>query len=167
MKSILKTPLAKKITANLTTDDEALIAAAEYPEEAPAAPELVAKKRGEFRGNRIVLLEGFGIFTVLLIIGIVMKNFALCFAFGSTLVLVLLAIIALHLRPLPDETATMITIPVHHIESGTFGEAAICYLPDGKYRVLCNKKVPNPVSVTVFRYGRHTNIQLNGKDWSK
>ena len=167
MKKMLKAPFVRRISKpkKLSEDDQREISAAQIPELAAITPEQLAKFRGGNNQNIKVMLQGIGLFAVLLIPGFISKSYEFCAAVIATMLVFAAAAFFLHLKSNIDDSAAVSTIPVHHTERTFTGEKAIVYLPDGKYRIPVSRKYPHdPGSVTVVTCGKITLLEFNKKE---
>lgn len=164
MKALLKAPFVRRSVRGLTEEDEREIAASLIPEADPAEPELIAAVRGDVLADRKVMLQALPIAAAAMIPGFVVHSAAYCIAVGMSVFGLLIALFIVNVRCQIGEDAVKMNIPVHHTESGMLREYAVCYLPDGKYRIPCERNHPNPATLTVLRSNGQTYCKLNGKD---
>jgi len=168
MKQMLKAPFVRKVTKNLSDEDKALIEEAELPELTEITSEQLAKFRGNSAQNVKVMWQGIGLFAVVFIILLLCKKYVFCTAIGATMIIFAIAAFVLHLRTNIDQTSLVKIIPVHHTEPRGFGEKAIVYLPDGKYRLSIPRRLTfTPCSVTVVTCDKITMLQFNPKEIRK
>ena len=100
--------------------------------------------------------------------GLLLGAYKYSIAVGITAAVCGIAAIILNSRCKIDESATMMQIPIHHIDSSMTGSYAVCYLPDGKYRIPVSRKFPfEPGSVTVVTCGKITLLDFNKKEIRK
>lgn len=146
---------AKKIK-RCSDEDESLIAAAEMPELKPVTPELLFDIQTVTDGNRKVTLQCCLIFVAAIAFSIIIKAYTLAFTFGISLAVLLVTAFILHLRAQIDETAVMMTIPVHSTFPRLLLCIAVCYLPDGKYHIRYSRKLQPPAAICYVEYGKFT-----------
>ncbi len=168
MKQMLKAPFVRRITKHLSEEDQREIDNAQMPDLAEITPEQLAKFRGGNNQNVKVMLQGIGIFGVLLILCIIFRQYTFLAAVILTIIVFAAAAFVIHLKSNIDDSAGVSTIPVHHTERTITGEKAIVYLPDGKYRVPISRKFPfEPGSITVVTCGKITLLDFNKKEFRK
>lgn len=161
MKPIIKAMFVRRKT-QLEQDEQALVEAAVLPSLSEITPELLNTVQSESKKNIMTVLEACGIFAGIFVIGLLMHSKAFCFSTAVTVALALLAAMVMYVRSGFDETASVMKIPVHHVEENKFSSAAVCYLPDGKYLFRLSKNEADPESVnvitcngiTIFKYNR-------------
>lgn len=154
MKAMLKAPFVRRIKKHLTEEDQKEVDNAVFPDLSAITPELLAKVRGKGNQNAKVTLEGIAVFGVTLIPGFLTKNYKFCAAIILTMIVFAIAAFVMHLRANIDESASVITLPVHHMHRTITGEKAVVYLPDGKYLLPVSRKDGEPDTVTVIRCGK-------------
>ena len=164
MKALLNAPFVRRVTKHLSQEDEEAIAAAVIPASEPAEPELIAAFRGQQTAERTVMLQALPIAAVAMIPGFVMHSAEYCLAVGTSIVLLLIALFVVHKRCQIGEDAEKMILPVHHIEEGPGTGYAVCYLPDGKYRIRCEQNQPNPATAVILRSNGQTYCKLRGKE---
>lgn len=157
--AILHAPFVRRITKNLTAEEERLIAAAEMPLREPVSDELLWETRAKFEQNRKVLIQGvaiaFGVAGAGLLLGATKYSIAVI----VTAVIFAVAAVIVHLCTKIDETATMMSIPLDHIDSSLTGSFAVCYLPDGKYELRVTGDNSYANTIVVIQYKRLTTWQ--------
>ncbi len=152
MKPILKAPGVRRITGNLTPEDQAEIDAALIPELTAITPEVLRQFHEDARLSRKSALQASVLFLAALIAGIFLHAYNWCITAGIVELIILYLAVTMNYRLRVDETASMMTLPVHHDESTLLGAYAVCYLPDGKYRIRYDRKENAPVCVHVIRW---------------
>ena len=152
MKPILKAPGVRRITGNLTPEDQAEIDAALIPELTAITPEVLRQFHEDARLSRKSALQAAVLFLAALIAGIFLHAYNWCITAGIVELIILYLAVTMNYRLRVDETASMMTLPVHHDESTLLGAYAVCYLPDGKYRIRYDRKENAPVCVHVIRW---------------
>ena len=152
--AILHAPFVRRITKNLTAEEERLIAAAEMPLREPVSDELLWETRSKFEQNRKVLIQGVAIAIGVAAAGLLLGAPKYSLAVGITAAVFAVAAVIVHRCAKIDETATMMSLPLHHIDSGLTGSYAVCYLPDGKYelRVTGDNSYANTIIVIQYRH---------------
>lgn len=164
MKALLNAPFVRRITKHLTNEDEEAIAAAVIPASEPAEPELIAAFRGQQTAERTVMLQALPIAAAALIPGFVTHSVNYCLAVGITILVLLIMLFVVHKRCQISEDAEKMILPVHHIEGSGSRDYAICYLPDGKYRIRCEQNQHNPAEAVILRSNGQTYCKLRGKE---
>ena len=154
--AILHAPMIHRITKNLTTDEESMIAAAEMPVKQPITDALLWETRENILHNRKVLIQGVCIAVVAMGVGLLLGAFKYSLALGLTAAVFGAAAIILHRRSKIDTSATMMRIPVHHTHNGLTGNYAVCYLPDGKYELRLNHEKSYINTLLIVQYNRMT-----------
>ncbi len=168
MKKMLKAPFVRRITKKLSEEEQHEIDSAQMPALSAITPEQLAKFRGGNNQNVKVMLQGIGLFAVLLIPGFLSKSYEFCAAIIATTVIFAAAAFVIHLKSNIDDSAGVSVIPVHHTERTFTGDKAVVYLPDGKYRIPVSRKFPfEPGSVTVVTCGKITLLDFNKKEIRK
>ena len=152
MKPILKAPGVRRITSNLTPEDQTEIDAALLPELTEVRPEVLRQFHEDARLSRKSALQAAVLFLAALIAGIFLHAYNWCITAGIVELIILYLAVTMNYRLRVDETASMMTLPVHHDESTLLGAYAVCYLPDGKYRIRYDRKENAPVCVHVIRW---------------
>ena len=152
--AILHAPFVRRVTKNLTAEEERLIAAAEMPEIRQISDELLIETRTKLQQNSKVMFQGVGIALVVMVVGLLLGATKYSAAVGITAIVFAIAAVIMHLRAKIDQTATMMELPLHHMESSMLGSYAVCYLPDGKYglRVSGDNSYANTVIVTQYKH---------------
>lgn len=157
--AILHAPFVRRVTKNLTSDEESMIAAAEMPERKPVPDDLLWETRDRFLQNRKVLIEGVCIAVVVMLAGLLLGAYKYSIAVGITAAVCGIAAIVLSIRSKIDDSATMMQIPIHHIDSGLTGSYAVCYLPDGKYELRLSGDSSFANALIIVQYNRMTTWQ--------
>ncbi len=152
MKPILKAPGVRRITGNLTPEDQAEIDAALLPELTEVRPEVLRQFHEDAKLSRKSALQAAVLFLAALIAGIFLHAYNWCITAGIVELIILYLAVTMNYRLRVDESASMMTLPVHHDESTLLGAYAVCYLPDGKYRIRYDRKENAPVCVHVIRW---------------
>ena len=93
-----------------------------------------------------------------------MHSFNYVLAVGITIALLLVALFIVNSRCQIGDNAEKMLIPVHHIEGSSPRDYAVVYLPDGKYRIRCERNHPNPVLLKVLRAGGRSYCKLYDKE---
>ena len=164
MKPILKAPGVRRITSNLTPEDQAEIDAALLPELTEVRPEVLRQFHEDARLSRKSALQAAVLFLAALIAGIFLHAYNWCITAGIVELIILYLAVTMNYRLRVDETASMMTLPVHHDESTLLGAYAVCYLPDGKYRIRYDRKENAPVCVYVIRWEENDFCVCNYSD---
>lgn len=157
--AILHAPFVRRVTKNLTSDEEAMIAAAEMPEKKPVPDDLLWETRDRLLQNRKVLVQGVCIAVCVMLAGLLLGAYKYSIAVGITAAVCGIAAIILNSRCKIDESATMMQIPIHHIDSSMTGSYAVCYLPDGKYELWLSGDSSFANSLLIVQYNRMTTWQ--------
>ncbi len=157
--AILHAPFVRRVTKNLTSDEEAMIAAAEMPEKKPVPDDLLWETRDRLLQNRKVLVQGVCIAVCVMLAGLLLGAYKYSIAVGITAAVCGIAAIILNSRCKIDESATMMQIPIHHIDSSMTGSYAVCYLPDGKYELRLSGDNSFANSLLIVQYNRMTTWQ--------
>lgn len=157
--AILHAPFVRRVTKNLTSDEEAMIAAAEMPEKKPVPDDLLWETRDRLLQNRKVLVQGVCIAVCVMLAGLLLGAYKYSIAVGITAAVCGIAAIILNSRCKIDESATMMQIPIHHIDSSMTGSYAVCYLPDGKYELRLSGDSSFANSLLIVQYNRMTTWQ--------
>lgn len=157
--AILHAPFVRRVTKNLTSDEEAMIAAAEMPEKEPVPDDLLWETRDRLLQNRKVLVQGVCIAVCVMLAGLLLGAYKYSIAVGITAAVCGIAAIILNSRCKIDESATMMQIPIHHIDSSMTGSYAVCYLPDGKYELRLSGDNSFANSLLIVQYNRMTTWQ--------
>lgn len=147
----------------LNADEKALAEAAAMPDLHEITPELLDSLRSESQNNITMMLQGSGVFAAVLVLAILLKAYNFAISVGITIAVVLIAAYITHLCSNIDETAAVMTLPVHHIEDGKFRSKVVCYLPDGKYLFPMPKTEADPETVTVITCNGFTKFKFNRK----
>ena len=164
MKPILKAPGVRRITNNLTPEDQAEIDAALLPELTAVTPEVLRQFHEDARLSRKSALQAAVLFLAALIAGIFLHAYNWCITAGIVELIILYLAVTMNYRLRVDESASMMTLPVHHDESLLLGAYAVCYLPDGKYRIRYDRKENAPVCVYVIRWEENDFCVCNYSD---
>ena len=157
--AILHAPFVRRVTKNLTSDEEAMIAAAEMPEKKPVPDDLLWETRDRLLQNRKVLVQGVCIAVCVMLAGLLLGAYKYSIAVGITAAVCGIAAIILNSRCKIDESATMMQIPIHHIDSSMTGSYAVCYLPAGKYELRLSGDSSFANSLLIVQYNRMTTWQ--------
>lgn len=152
MKPILKAPGVRRITTNLTPEDQTEIDAALIPELTPITPEVLRQFHEDAKLSRKSALQAALLFLAALIVGIFLRAYNWCITAGIVELILLYLTVSMNYRLRVDASASMMLLPVHHNESTLLGAYAVCYLPDGKYRIRYDRKQNVPVCVNVIRW---------------
>ena len=164
MKPILKAPGVRRITGNLTPEDQAEIDAALLPELTEVRPEVLRQFHEDAKLSRKSALQAAVLFFAALIAGIFLHAYNWCITAGIVELIILYLAVTMNYRLRVDESAAMMTLPVHHEESSLLGAYAVCYLPDGKYRIRYDRKENAPVCVYVIRWEENDFCVCNYSD---
>ena len=154
--AILHAPFVRRVTKNLTSDEEAMIRSAAMPEKKPVSDDLLWETRDRLLQNRKVLVQGICIAFTVMIIGFLAGAVKYSIAVGLTAVIFSVGALILNARSKIDETATMMQIPIHHVDSGLTGSYAVCYLPDGRYELRLSGDSSFANTLLVVQYHRIT-----------
>ncbi|MCQ2407598.1 MAG: hypothetical protein MJ065_03605 [Oscillospiraceae bacterium] len=152
MKPILKAPGVRRITSNLTPEDQAEIDAALIPELTAINPEVLRQFQEDAQLSRKSALQAAVVFLAALIVGIFLHAYNWCITVGMVELIILYLAVTMNYRLRVDENASMMTLPVHHSKSTLLGVYAVCYLPDGEYCIRYDRKQNTPVSIHVIRW---------------
>ena len=147
----------------LNADEKALAEASEIPELHEITPALLDSLRAASKNNIKMMLQGSGVFAAVLVLALLLKAYNFALSIGITVAVVLVAAYITHLSGNIDETAAVMTLPVHHIDDGTFRNKVVCYLPDGKYMFPITKTEADPETVTVITCNGITKFKFNRK----
>ena len=158
--ALIRGLLIRRKTKQLSFDDEDAIKSAELPALQTITDDLLLITKNATRRNLITVLQSLGIFTVITIGAFVLKAYAYGIAVSTTIPILLVAAFIMHLRGHIDETAVFMEIPVSRVETGMLKNFAVCFLPDGKYRIIFDRNQPDPGAVDVIQFGKFTYCHL-------
>lgn len=157
--AFIKAPFVRRAVNNFTLHEEKLIEAAEQPLWLPVSDEILWETRAKLRQNRKVLIQGVGIALAVMVAGFLLGAKKYAIAVGITAIVFAIAAVIFHLRSKIDETAVMAELPIDRIESGTRGNYAVCYLPDGRYELRVTGDTSYANTLVIVKYKKMTTWQ--------
>ena len=158
--ALIRGILIRRKTKDLSFDEEDAVKSAALPDLQPISDEMLLIVKNATRRNLITVLQCLGIFAAISVVCILLRAYVLAIAVGCTIPVLLVIAFIMHLRGNIDETAVSMRVPVHSSESGLLGSVAVCYLPDGKYRITYDRSQPEPGAVDVVQFGKFTYCRM-------